>query len=305
MEKKIEPGVYTGLSFDEYLKLPALNKSNLTWMRYSPLHFYANCEDPNRVSTRVETEPMKMGTAIHTAILEPKTFKSRYVMQPEDSPKKPTSSQLTAKKPSDETVAAIAWWEKFYAENKDKELITADTWERCREIRKNVLTNPTAKTLLEHGKAEVTIVWEDPVEQLLCKARVDWLAMRADGSPLCAVDFKSTDSARASDFAKKVLNYSWHVQAAFYSDGITAAIGTTIPFVFAAIEKDAPFASQYFEAKDRTLEIGRALYRADMARVAACRKTGVWPGYSNEITELKLPSWAEKELENGPAATDY
>lgn len=284
----MKPGVHRGLSFEDYLAIDAVNKSNLDWMKFSPMHYWTYCVSPNRPKDE-PTSPMKLGTAIHTALLEPSKFKSRYLQIPADAPKKPTKTQLEAKKPSDDTVIAIEWWKKFREEAGDRELLDADDWDRCKKIHAAVRKNPSAQAIMETGESEVVIVWEDPIEGILCKGRIDWLST-------VILDLKSTDSARPDDFAKKVVNYEWHVQAAWYADGLKYATGEDLPFVFGAIEKDEPFASAFYVAQGNTIEIGRELYRRRLNRVAKCKATGDWPGYANEITAIQLPSWAAKEL---------
>lgn len=300
----VKPGLYRGMSFAEYLQLPAVNKSNLDFMRYSPAHFYAHCESQDRPPRDEPTPAMKLGTAIHTAVLEPRLFKTRYAMLPEDAPKKPTSAQLDAKKPSDATVAAIAWWERFNAELGSREVLSSENWQLCRLIRENFIKSPAAQAVLEAGEAEIVIVWEDGVEidpvtgrGMLCKARIDLLSS-------VILDLKSTASARADEFAKQVVNLEWHVQAAWYSDGFERATGESKPFVFAALEKELPFASAFYLASPRVIELGRDIYRRRLARVAQCRSTGDWPGYPQEIKDLELPSWAEKELKHDITAND-
>lgn len=272
----MKPGVYRGMSFTDYLAIKAVNKSNLDWMRFSPLHFYAFSEAPTCIKDE-PTEPMKLGTAIHTALLEPAKFKATYAKAPEGIDRR--------------TKAGKEAWEAFKESAGDREVLTAEQWDKCRRIHETVRVHPSAQALMETGESEVVIIWEDPVEGILCKGRIDWLSD-------VILDIKSTDSARADDFAKKVVSYEWHVQAAWYSDGYKLATGKELPFIFGAIEKDEPFACAFYSVGERTLELGRELYRRRLRRVAQCRAAGEWPGYTTDIKELRLPAWAEKELSN-------
>ena len=36
--------------------------------------------------------------------------------------------------------------------------------------------------------------------------------------------------------------------------------------------------------------------------IAACQENGTWPGYTDMVTELALPTWAEKQVHEGGAA---
>src|ERR1017187_1777537 len=59
-------GFVERMPFEEYLAVDALSGSSLMPMRRSPLTFVWNRDNP-----QAPTDAMKLGTVIHTAILEP------------------------------------------------------------------------------------------------------------------------------------------------------------------------------------------------------------------------------------------
>src|SRR5512133_3499649 len=63
-----------GIPFAEYLQLPGLSISALKLLRQSPLKFKHNLTAP-----RVETAAMALGTAVHTAVLEPHRLPTDYI----------------------------------------------------------------------------------------------------------------------------------------------------------------------------------------------------------------------------------
>lgn len=218
---------------------------------------------------------MKLGSAIHTAILEPATFDHRYVVAPKVDRRTKYGKEV---------------WETFVAASAGRECLTHAEYMTCQRIAESVRGNDAAQTILSHGHAEVTVVWNDPLTGVACKARLDWL------SPDTAImDVKSTESAAPQDFRRKVANYGWHVQAAWYADGYEIATGQKLPFIFAAVEKDAPNGTAYYVANEESLAAGRRKYRRLLDTYAACLKAGAWPSYAEEIQELTLPVWALKE----------
>lgn len=286
----MEPGIYIDLTFDQYKQIPAINKSSLDYLDQSPRHLYLKCLDPKR-KTEEPTPAMRLGTALHTMILEPEKFFERYIVEPDDPPRRPTSAQRGAKKPSEDTLCAIEFWDNFDQVASGREVLTTEQWAMCMRSQQAVRASPASKVLFSSGNPEVTLVWLDSETEVLCKARMDWY------KPGVIVDLKTTKSASPVDFGKQVAQFDWHVQAAFYLDGIRTLTGTDHIFVFAALEKDEehPLAAFYY-ASDASLERGREIYRKRLVQYAECLKNDEWPGYPAELTELTFPAWALKEV---------
>lgn len=288
----MKPGIYSGLSFEQYLSIEAVNKSSLDDARLSPAHYFARHIDPNR-EPRKATRPMKLGTDIHAAILEPERFARDYIVIPADAPKRPTKAQLEAKKPSDETVELIEWWRQFDEKATGKTQISAEDFDTCSKIQKVFRSHPACRELLKPGgKSEITLVWIDPETGVKCKARLDWMPVAG-----YLLDVKSVECAHEEDFGRKAYDYDWHVQAAWYLDGWKVLTGDDRIFVFAAIEKTAPFAPAFFHATEEDVSRGRRKYRPILRKLAAALQSGDWTGYETGIRPLKAPSWEVKRDE--------
>lgn len=286
----MQPGIYSGISNDDYHGGVGISKSGLDVLARSPMHYWAKYLDPNR-ERREPTPTMKLGTAIHTAVLEPHEFAARYLTVPDDAPRKPTEAQRNAKKPSDDTVAAIEWWDAFHFMANGREILDAKDYEVCQRISERVRSHPTARAVFADGVAEQSVYWEDPETGVLCKCRPDWLP--AGGAMI--VDLKSTEDASRDAFMRSAWTYRYWVQAAWYLDGIEIATGQRPEaFVFAAFEKSAPYAPAFYFADNEMIQMGRREYRRLLAIMAECQRTGVWPGYDTAVTPLSLPLWALK-----------
>jgi hypothetical protein len=291
----LKAGLYSGLTFEQYLSIDAVNKSSLADMALSPAHYYARHLAKDR-EPRKATRPMKLGTDIHCAILEPDRFGKEYVVIPKDAPQRPTKAMLEAKKPSEDSVARIIWWHEFDACSTGKTQINFDDHETCINMQKICKKHPAFKTLLaKGGQSEITMVWEDDETGLQCKARLDWLPL-AD----YLLDLKSVESAHAEDFGKKAYDYEWHVQAAFYADGFRTLTDENRAFVFAAIEKVPPLEPAFFFATDDDLARGRRVYRPLLKQIAECKRKKKWPGYPTEIQPLIAPPWVKRQDEDAP-----
>ena len=71
----MKPGIYEGIPFDDYLKIDAVSNSLLNEFRSCPARAKYYMDNGS-----VSTEAMNMGSALHTAVLEPHLFDSRFVV---------------------------------------------------------------------------------------------------------------------------------------------------------------------------------------------------------------------------------
>lgn len=284
----METGVFKNITNADYHGGHGISKSGLDLIGKSPLHYWAAYLDPDRPE-RDETPAMALGTAIHSAVLEPDSFATDYVVLPADAPRKPTSVQRNAKKPSDDTIAAINWWDAFNDEHKNRRIIDREDYESIVTIQRNVRNHPAAKVLMTEGEAELSVYWTDAETGVLCKCRPDFMSYKHNAM----IDVKSTEDASPAAFQRSIFNYGYHVQAAWYLDGFTAATGTAPKaFVFAAFEKSRPHATAFYYADNDMIEIGRKLYRERLAIYAQCLASNRWHGYPDNLQAISLPVWA-------------
>jgi hypothetical protein len=108
------------------------------------------------------------------------------------------------------------------------------------------------------------------------------------------VDLKTTaeGGAEPGQFAKSVHQYRYHVQAAFYLDGLAANGVEATDFAFIAVEKSRPNLVGAYWASKTMIDRGRMAYKRDLHTYKRCLDSGQWPGYSAAIEILDLPAWA-------------
>jgi len=271
----MKTGIHTGISNEEYHAGSAISKSGLDLVARSPLHYWAANLDPNR-EPREETPAMAFGTAVHTAILEPETYRDRYVVMPK------------VDRRTKEGKAIAEAFEAQAAQN-NAQLISQIDDEKIDRIMHSVHDHPVAKKLLATGIAEVSAYWTDSETGVECRVRPDWLI----ADPLAIVDVKTTQDGSLEGFRSSSWKWRYHTQAAFYLDGIAAATGERPDsFMFLVVEKDAPFAVSVFYADPEFLIAGREEYRRCLRIYAECLASGKWPGYSTDIRAVGLPKWA-------------
>lgn len=269
------PRIVFGMSSADYHAHPAVSKSQLDELR-TPAHFKARYID--RTVTRVETPAMKLGTALHTAVLEPERFERDYVVSPKFDRR---------------TTAGKEGFAKFQLSSMGLTIIDEDERDAVLGMAAGIASNRATSRACEFATVrEASFFWIDEETGVECRCRPDGIA--PDYS--IAIDVKTTrDDAGPFEFSKTTHGYAYHKQAAFYSDGIAAATGRRPDaFVFVAVEKEPPFLAAAYQLDEQALDIGRRLYRRDLRLIAECRASKSWPGYPETIQTISLPAWATR-----------
>ena len=280
LKKKEEPwGVVRGLEDLEYFARPALSSGGTKCLLRSPAHYWAQHLDPNR-EQKVTPAPI-LGSAIHTVVLEPDTWKDRYLVAPENMDRRSKAGKDTWKALSED------------AEDSGKVVLKWEEAETALKVQAAVRAHPLAVALFSEGEAESSVFWKDPETQATCKARPDW--MRQDG---VMVDLKSCISSHPETFSKQAFNLGYYIQAAWYSAGWQVATGQEVTaFMFVAVEKTPPYGVSVFDVGPEYLELGRVATRKALDLYVDCQRTGQWPGYPRDIQTLEAPPWALKSKE--------
>lgn len=256
---------FVELTNEAYHAGPGISKSHTDSAAKSAQHYWKDFIDPSR-EPKEPTDEMRQGTLIHTAVLEPDSASSRYIMLPEDAPKRPTSAQLNAKKPSPETVEAIKWWDDFSQKAEGKEVITKEWWDMAWACRKAIFEEPSAAKILAQGQPEQAIFATDPETGLLLKCKPDWLR------PGMMVDIKSTVDASPSEFFRTMGKRRYHIQHPFYTDVHKHAFGEKIDhFFYVAVEKTWPYnVGVYYLLPEQILQ-AREQYKKDLRTIQEVR----------------------------------
>lgn len=245
------PDLITTLSNAEYHAHPAMSNSRLKRFLDCP----RTMNDPVE-----ETDAMEWGTLVHTLLLEPDQFNARVVVKPADAPKKPTSVQRNAKKPSQDTLDAIAWWDNFTASTAGLRVISAETRANLEALKERIEADPIAAPLLaELGMVEASFFWHDAETDIPLRCRPD--AWRPDNIML---DVKTCANCDSHKFGTAALELGYDRQAAMYCDGVERTTGKRPDaFIFIAIEgrERGKLYVQCHSVEADVLEAGRKRYR--------------------------------------------
>ena len=245
----IKPGIYTDLSNEDYHgHHGSYSKSSLSDFSVYPYNLIYQREH------RVRKTMFDLGTAAHTAILEPEKFETEIAVCPDE---------LLGKNGAKSTKAYKEW---VAAQPADMALLTVAERDRVLRMRNSVHSNPAhskARDLLTGGAAEVSCFWNeifkgdengpgnrispdgvthfmnDPTDchTLMMKCRPDYVP-----TEMIMVDLKTTATAIDQEsFEKQAYNLHYHWSAAMTLRGVTLATGKQRSiYIFVVVEVNPP-----------------------------------------------------------------
>lgn len=269
-------GIHQGITNEAYHAGAGVSKSGLWKIATStPAHF--------KFGVRKENPAFDFGEACHLAILQPDEFETTVYRGPEDR-------------------RGNKWKDaQEFCGIDGKLLLTSSDFDAALAVRDAVHADAWVHSIITGGQrmVEASGFWTDEETGVLCRCRPD--LYRADLGII--LDLKTTTSAAPDKFARSVVDYGYHAQEAFYSDGWRALGQAVNGFVFLAVEKEAPYAFSVYELPPSIVEEGRAHMRTALQTYGHCQNTGHWPGFDTGVQELAFPRWAYKLIE-APAALD-
>jgi hypothetical protein len=264
--------IIRNLPASQYHARPELNFSRLKAFTRSPFHF--------RSKVAETSAGFSLGSAAHTAILEPDTWTDRYRCQ-----------EATIRK-------GKAWDAELDAATQDgKEILRADDYGSAKLMAARVLEKPSAARLLKGAETELTIIQE--IDQVPVRIRLDFV------SPLAVGDLKSCRDL--SRFAADVERYMYLAQASFYRHVWRLETGDDKPWKWLAIESAQPHDMAVIVPSDGDLSAGEDMWREWLRQHAACVTSGEWPGFdggADEVAHMR-PRWATKASETDEAIGGY
>ena len=214
---------------------------------------------------------------------------------PEDAPKKPSSSQRNAKKPSPETVAAIAWWDEWNAKHGGKVEVGEDDRQTLLEMMHALDANEHAHKLWSHEQCErqLTIRRELPALGIELQSRPDGVNLTAE-LPYIA-DIKTT--ADLSRFPNDCITYGYHMQLAI-GQWLLAKEGVQAEAYLIVVESKRAPRCKVFRMPEIALAAGWEKAKRLMDEIARRMKANDWTERQESIEEITLPGWQLNKLEN-------
>lgn len=264
------PRVVHPITVEEYRNSEGVNQSVLHEFRYSPLHVYHALTTKSSPPTDQQT----LGLVVESMVLKTPFL---YTTSPFDSYR---------------SKEAQAWKEQQIEQG--VAILSQEKLETAKRIAESVMRSKAVAPLLAHGKSQVACF--APWNKVMRKGLID----RAPDDIMALIDLKTTArGASKDDFARRIWEFSYHVQAAYYVDLWSATHpNETEPrqFVFIAVETDPPYGVGVYALDNASIQLGRATYSRWLDRFEECASNDQWPGYGGDDIEfIELPGWAQKK----------
>ncbi|EPM5533565.1 exodeoxyribonuclease VIII [Escherichia coli] len=268
----IEPGIYYGISNENYHVGPGVSKSQLDDIADTPALYLWRKNAP---VDNTKTKTLDLGTAFHCRVLEPEEFSNRFIVAPE------FNRRTNAGKEEEKAFL-------MECASTGKTVITAEEGLKIELMYQSVMALPLGQWLVESaGHAESSIYWEDPETGILCRCRPDKIIPEFHW----IMDVKTT--ADIQRFKTAYYDYRYHVQDAFYSDGYEAQFGVQPTFVFLVASTTIEcgrYPVEIFMMGEEAKLAGQLEYHRNLRTLADCLNTDEWPA----IKTLSLPRWAKE-----------
>lgn len=288
-------GAYPDISNEDYhrnpllLPEPSLSSSGIkTLLTKSPRHYWwDSVMNPNR-APESDKPHLVVGKAIHDALLLPERW---------------NNDEHFHTVPDGFVAAHSVKWADYIpsyrkAVRMGKSIIPESDVAKVNRMVAEVAKDELATALLMSGTPEMTLVWQDHLTGVWCRARPDVLPdLRA-----IVPDVKSSIDGSPEAFEKSADKFRYLHSAAFYLDGLNAVFGEEERrFVFIVIEKSEPFTVTIYQADEGDIELARMENRRAINLFAECLKRGTdieaWPDYGRgKVLPLTMAPWTRNRI---------
>lgn len=259
-----------------------ISASGIKLFMRSPAHYWSAYLDPAR-KPQEPTQAMQLGTAVHTAVLEPMLFDDQYIVMPDIDRR---------------TKEGKAAYAELLATG--KEVLAAEDCSNIQSMAASFHGHETTRDLFAHSHIVEHSLFA-AINGVKCKARPDFMLLpvvHKDYPGGLIVDLKSTTDASADEFGRQSWNLSYHIQAALYRRVYQAVYGVLPKFLFGAVESKPPYLVAYYCPPDELLDYADCLIDEVLALYASCLEFDRWPGYPTDTTALVVPGYARRMMEN-------
>jgi hypothetical protein len=257
----------------EYHAIKAINSSSMGELLRSPAHYEA-------YDFGLPSAAMRLGTAIHAAVLEPDLWALHQFEIGEF--KNPDTGRKNTLSPSS---LPDTWAAAERTAPPGSIIVAQGQIEVVDEIALRVGEHPAAFEMVgsPDSVAEVTMLWDEG--GVPCKARADLIV---DG---CIVDLKTTQDASLQEFRRSIQKYGYYRQAAWYLRGAFRTSGKRLGHRIIAVETKPPYAVAVYEIDEPALTAGMAECERAVKVYQKWIADGVATAYDPGIQSIGIPAY--------------
>lgn len=213
------------------------------------------------------TESMRLGTAVHTALLEPENFDNEVIVMPE--------LNLRTKAGREERDKILENTERGQV------VIKQDDLEVIQAIERNFKNDKLAVAICEGGVVEASHY--GTIEGIKVRCRPD--VYQPDRGIIG--DIKTCQDNSPKAFKSNVYKFGYHLQAVFYAETLTHILErqfSPYDFRFIAVETNYPYSCEVYALDEKEIEAGYAALNKAWGEWKIFKETGVVLGYQTKDT---------------------
>lgn len=287
---KLSPGLHFDVPDDIYRADPGINQSLLKAFgrARSPAHFrydQSNPPDPNHPSR----SGIRIGSFVDARLFRGPNF----------------ADKAFGVWPGERKGSG---WTAFKERNEGAVLLNGDENDRAHGVLEALDGNDDMRKILRVSSQQVVAIAEHPKLKFRMKGLIDLLPDPERCDPLLldyAFDLKTAKDASNEGFAKACYDFSYDIQAAYYSD-ILKLLGREVKtFGFIVVENTPPHVVKiHFINLNSEIICGipgtkykgaRKRYEAWATAYLNCVANNNWPGYPESWSEITYKPWMLRE----------
>lgn len=273
MNNKIETSISTTMSNEDYHRADGLSRSAIMDIIECPKLYQYNYLNKER-EKKESTEQMRLGSLVHTLLLESDQYKNRYMILPQCDRRTKEGKSIYAKAINEVGTRTLI----------DEEMLKKST-HMVYSLKKNKILSKVLEKY--EGNVEHSFFYRMDGVDVTFKSRPDYFNSNF------ILDIKTAASAKPAIFSKAIFNYGLHIQAAMALDALNSCQEFVYEnFIFVVVENKAPYLTATYMLDADAIAYGRKCYLDAARSYLDCVKSGVWPSYTEEIQTISLPRWA-------------
>lgn len=243
----------------------------------------------------IEGSHLDFGNAFELALLDRANFEKEVAIEQDalwidkalkDNPKlsKPRAS-----------VVYKAECEKFLAENKDKYIVSGESYTALEHMLESCMQDAVVQKLIANTEYQLSLFWTDEESGLRLKTRPD-ICKRKKNS---IVNLKTAVDGSPKAFYRDMANYDYPLQACIEITGClkTGLMESVDNYFWLVVEKEAPYNATVYEFTKEDIEWGMDLLRYVINKTKRAIDENFFPGYSDQadnkfgIIQAQIPLW--------------
>ncbi len=285
------------LDWDAYCALPRMNASTLVHGCKSMKHLRAAMAG----GFPEESDAMRLGTGIHTLLLEPEEFEARYVVMPDfendtenmRAAKRKGESDKDRQTNSRNTKYYKAKAAAFHQANVGRTVLKRDQYDQALHCIEAIRSRSYMSKIIDSSEKEVTLLGE--IAGIPFKGRVDLLRRKR---PLI-VDLKTTGDCNKHAFGRIFARLHYDMKLAIYRELAQQELGKTPDVGIITQETSGVFDNAYVPVPHIVLDNAWPRVESVLMDFHKANKTGDWPGADRgkDRYELAVPQWAMEDAD--------